>query len=71
MAAAGLHRSPGSSDVFFKIVFWLNLRTAVGQHVLELSDDALDLLAIKFRANPNDETGNTIHVTPLSLDRTK
>ena len=60
-AGAGLHRSPGSSDVFFKIVFRLNLRAAVSQDILKLDDNAFDLLPVKLRANPNDETRNAIH----------
>ncbi len=57
----GLRRSPGSSDVFFKVVFGLDLRVAVRQYILKFDDNTLDLLPVKLRANPNNETGNVVH----------
>ena len=57
----GLRRSPGSSDVFFKVVFGLDLRVAVSQDILKFDDNALDLLPGKLGANPNNETGNAVH----------
>ena len=57
----GLRRSPGSSDVFFKVVFGLDLRIAIRQDILKFDDNALDLFTIKLGANPNNETGNGIH----------
>ncbi len=57
----GLRRSPGSSDVFFKVVLWFNLRIAVSQDVLKFDDHALDLLSVKLGANPNNKTGDTVH----------
>jgi hypothetical protein len=53
--------SCGSLDVFFKIVFGQNFRIAVLQNVRQLRDDANNLFAIKFSANPNDETRYAIH----------
>lgn len=48
--------SCGSWDVFFKIIFGQNFGIAVLQNVIQFADDANDLLTIKPRTNPDDET---------------
>jgi hypothetical protein len=63
----GLRRSPGSSDVFFKVVFGFHFRVAVRQNVLKLRDDTFDLLTVKFGANPYNKTGNTVHRNSLLI----
>ena len=65
----GLRRSPGSSDVFLKVVFGLDLRVAVRQDILKFDDNALDLPPVKLGANPNNETRNAVHDS-FSLSRT-
>lgn len=64
MARWDRRSSCGSWDVFFKIVFGQNLGVAVLQNIVQLRDDANNLFAIEFRANPNDQTRDTIHGRP-------
>lgn len=64
MARWDRRSSYGSWDVFFKIVFGQNLGVAVLQNIVQLRDDANNLFAIEFGANPNDQTRDTIHGRP-------
>lgn len=46
---------------FFKVIFEFNLGIAFGEYLLETLNNANDFGLIKFRTNPNDNTGYPIH----------
>jgi hypothetical protein len=53
---------------FFKIIFKFNLGIAFGEHLLETLNNSNDVGLIKFRADPDDNTGYPIHEGSFSSE---
>jgi hypothetical protein len=47
--------------LFFKVIFEFNFRVMFSEYLLETLNNANDIGLIKFRTNPNDNTGYPIH----------